>query len=440
MEDEMPIVLDTFVDTHCHMFTAADVPIHATIKRSIKHPLAVLFGGVAARAGFANFERFLMYFDSESIENVRQVVNEMEIALGHTGLAHLQIDAREKILTPLVMDFDTNGNVCKFEGQLRRLVDAAKAHRLEGSGSKVKVLPFVGLDPRKLVYQGGTAGPLLSVAEIKTRVEGFLRDHEVVDSDTRRDRDSLVSGDVIGVKLYPPLGFQVHPEDVSERAAYLAVYEKLAELEVPITVHCQQASYNLSGSAKDEFTTPENWAKVLRASPTLANLRINFGHFGGEQGAAYAIRWDDPVPDDPGGTPSAAGPSHHGWTTRIIKLLKQYDHTYADISAFDYGSQEGVSSLLWILAYDEAGEFDESGGRNHKLKEKLMWGSDYPMFLEKKFNDYPTYFGGFVKNIIHRHSVRETTKFPIPDEVELPEAEGLLRGMTGENPVRFLFG
>ena len=43
----MGIEVDTFVDAHCHMFTVADVPLSAIIKRQVDHPLRLIAGSLA---------------------------------------------------------------------------------------------------------------------------------------------------------------------------------------------------------------------------------------------------------------------------------------------------------------------------------------------------------------------------------------------------------
>ena len=113
----MGIKVKTFVDTHCHMFTVADVPLSAIIKRQVKHPLRLIAGSLAAPVAIKWFDKFIKYFDSESIQNVQLLTRELNSALRGNKLGDFQITAEEKIMTPLVMDFDLNGKVQKSEAQ-----------------------------------------------------------------------------------------------------------------------------------------------------------------------------------------------------------------------------------------------------------------------------------------------------------------------------------
>lgn len=436
----MSIDLDIFIDPHCHMFTAADVPLLTTIKQNIKHPLKVIVASnlapILLKFGIIDIDKFVKFFDSESEENVATVSIELTAALYSNNIGTWSINAQEKILTPLVMDFDYDGKVNKFEAQVKRLVNAATAFK--NNKHNVKVLPFVGLDPRRIIYKDDQ---LLSTTAIDNEVDGFLAKYDVKDAQGRRNRDELDCGDVIGIKLYPPLGFNVFPEEDRERDAYRAIYARLSSLEIPITVHCQEDSFDLTDGKVVKFTSPKNWVNVLAATN---NLRINFGHFGGEEGVKDVIDWRDN--DDPGDPiQEAFGIRKSGWAYEIIKMLKKYDNTFADISAFNFSDKKAVSSLLWILAYDKEGKFDlkDTGCPNYPLTSKLLWGSDYPMILSKKYPTYKEYFKAFVNTIIDRSKIRNNwgwNEYPLPPEDKLPNSVDLLKALCGGNGTKFLFG
>jgi hypothetical protein len=429
----MGIEVDTFVDAHCHMFTVADVPLSAIIKRQVDHPLRLIAGSLAVPLAIKWFDKFIKYFDSESLQNVKLLTGELNRAIGWNKLGDFQVTAPEKIMTPLVMDFDLNGDVKKSGAQLQRLVDAAKTHWAGSRAKAVKVLPFVGLDPRKLVFKNGKDGELLDHPQIGEKTDKFLEENKVKNAASRRDRPNLQGGDVIGVKIYPPLGFKVYPDTARERDAYQVVYERLAELEIPITAHCQKASFDLTDGELKLFTDPRNWADLLGSSETIRKLRLNLGHFGGEKGVIDALDWEDD---------RVEGPSRDGWTYEIIKILKRYDNAYADISAFDFGDKQAVASLLWTLAYDKAGEFNDNDSQspNHPLESKLLWGSDYPMILDKDYENYTSYFADFINSLIRRKDLRKKSRYAIPKESQLPGPAPLLRRLISTNPVEFLFG
>ena len=93
------------------------------------------------------------------------------------------------------------------------------------------------------------------------------------------------------------------------------------------------------------------------------------------------------------------------WTYIIIKLLKNYPNTYADISAYEYSKKEHRNNLIKIFEKDANGDF----GDGYKLVDKLLWGSDVPMVISTKSyreghkdkgeSQYKHYFKGFLKTI-----------------------------------------
>jgi len=93
-------------------------------------------------------------------------------------------------------------------------------------------------------------------------------------------------------------------------------------------------------------------------------LNINFAHFGGEDGLEDMI--DKNIDET-------------SWTYYLVKLLKRYPNTYADISAFDFADKDACKNLKKTLGLDKKGKFDKEG--DYKLKEKLLWGSDVPMVI-----------------------------------------------------------
>jgi hypothetical protein len=92
---------------------------------------------------------------------------------------------------------------------------------------------------------------------------------------------------------------------------------------------------------------------------------------------------------------------------------------------------------MWVLAFDRAGRFDDLGP--HKLEDKLLWGSDYPMILDqKKYPDYGSYFSAFLRVI--NSDIEGLEYYAAPDAVQLPETDELLKKLVWNNPEKFLFG
>jgi hypothetical protein len=228
------------------------------------------------------------------------------------------------------------------------------------------------------------------------------------------------------------------------------VYHVFQERDIPVTVHCQEDSFELTENHKQavSFTSADNWIQVFGQqppAPDLSGLRINFGHFGGEKGLSSTIFWEPEGGFDitAGGdtepvytADSLIGKS--GWTYKIISLLKKHPHTYADISAYDFADPVNAALFLWVLAFDGKGKFDMPGAPNHKLEDKLLWGSDYPMILAgKKYPNYRTYFASFLDVINNKIKGLENHK--TPGAGKLPAPDTLLRKLVWHNPKKFLF-
>ena len=79
-----------------------------------------------------------------------------------------------------------------------------------------------------------------------------------------------------------------------------------------------------------------------------------------------------------------------------------------------------------MLFLDEQGEFasPNPGCPNHRLRDKLLWGSDYPMLLDE-YGDYQTQFDCFL------HAVRK-------NRIAIPNDQELLENMVCTNPKAFL--
>ena len=50
--------------------------------------------------------------------------------------------------------------------------------------------------------------------------------------------------------------------------------------------------------------------------------------------------------------PVARGINSSGWTYDIIRMIKQYDNTFADIYAFNFSDEQAAASNLRIFAHD----------------------------------------------------------------------------------------
>lgn len=416
---------DYFIDCHCHLFTIADIPIYK--------PLEVAVGnadnlGTYSLLGFSIFARpfirpekklhdywtYITFFESEPDQNVARLTGEILAGLDLTR-SSFGIGAKEKVITPLVMDFDSGASVIKLRAQADRLRSAAK-----NNTSKVKILPFLGIHPGR------------------PDVETLLADYQVQSVAKRGGYSKTGTGDFIGIKLYPPLGFDPYPDnDPSLKASYLTFYDKLADMEIPVTVHCQKGSFELTRQT-ELYTNPLNWELVLQEMrPEQANkLRINFAHFGGEDGVKNAVWFERKDGNQLGFLENEFKKiTPDGWTYSIIRMIKKYDNAYADISAFDFSDEQALASFHWLLDQDRKGQLKDLGP--HKLEDKLLWGSDYPMILGGDTLNYAMLLLKFM-GAFHLTG-RKRAAYPYPEPDQAFTREYFLKKICCDNPQKFLF-
>ena len=148
----------------------------------------------------------------------------------------------------------------------------------------------------------------------------------------------------VGIKLYPSLGYEIDSPEMQK------VYAYCDERRIPILMHCTKSGFKHSEAFQDNCS-PAHWEKILR---THKNLKICFGHFGGDEFHAGRPEID--------GTPP--------WGPMILNLMEQYPDVYADISyhtsPMDGGLQEETyfQNMKKYLA-------------NDIYKKRILWGSDF---------------------------------------------------------------
>ena len=356
---------DLFVDNHCHLFNIVDIPLYATLEGKLEMStlkkfafgLGLTIGSIplflagTPKSKLKETEEFLRFFEREISSNIKWLTEQI----------HNTVPAdTDVLLTPLVMDFDLVDKNAKSgldepnaERQLNRLVKAIKETKAKTYG--IKLCPFMGFDLRKLHNEGG----LKAFQKIwkKYSPKGEIDSY-----------DDLKSADVIGIKLYPPLGFNPYSRIQKNRVKYIEFYKWCCDNDIPITAHCQMSSFSpTKSSAVKRNTRPANWWHLLQDNKELQSLRINFAHFGGEDGVEDMFDW------------AFDGIDESSWTYDLIKLLKKYPNTYADVSAYDFADEDACDNINQVLTLDADGKFDKHG--QYQLKDKLLWGSDVPMVI-----------------------------------------------------------
>ena len=395
-----------FIDAHCHLFNFEDVPFYATLRRKVK-PIDTL-GMLAASLGIVNVDRyktFIMFFEQPVHANLHEFLAEAREA----------VPFRSMLLTPLVMDFfDINPETKPVSLQVSHLCDGiAKCAALH---KEDRVLPFIGYDPRHLKQE---------------TLAGFIRYWEQsggVTSPARRAGPGVLqNGQVIGIKLYPPIGFNPDPSkerNPEVRARFVAFYRWCIENQIPLTVHCQYSSYSMhNGERIRYYTHPVNWQRLLARSG-FETLRLNLAHAGGWEDLVAWQGTGKRLHKDSGTGPSSREPGT--WSQVVVSLLKRYPNTYADLSAFNFASRAACSALKKLLERDEKGMY----GDGFAVRKKLLCGSDVPMVIasasykQKRKPAYRNMYERFVRTVLGSLIVNP--------------AEALL-DMTESNPAAFLF-
>ena len=418
--------MKTFIDCHCHAFNLVDVPMYLTLSDKMKMGT---IGRLKLAAGaliylpqiignkkllpnvLERHKEFVLFFERAVERNLEMILTEIHESIEHN---HGSQEITEVLVTPLIMDFDELlalempeqvGKEPSVREQYRRLKIAIETSTVQQIPNS-KVCPFIGFDLRKLLDAN------------KDKLDGFKTFWSESNGLAASKISELESGRLLGIKLYPPIGFNPCPEG-GMPLRYKQFFEWCCSEDVPLTVHCQMSSYSAGKEKKnlDANTSPENWTRLL-ATPGLESLRVNFAHFGGEKGVDDMF---EPFRTD-----------KDSWTYMLIKLLKNYPNTFADISAYDYAEDEHRQNLAKIFVEDAEGDF----GDGYKLEDKLLWGSDVPMVVSGDAyredmdkpgkGHYKYYYAGFLKSINEGKNLKKAHK------------DLIITNMTEKNPLNFL--
>ncbi|MGH7043970.1 MAG: hypothetical protein ACREFY_17845 [Acetobacteraceae bacterium] len=142
----------------------------------------------------------------------------------------------------------------------------------DGSGTirKALVSYYAPFDPARAVLPGSDGDPI-----------------SLLDA-------ALAKGEIIGVKLYPPMGFRAtansdpslqfpaliddHPmAGAALDAALDRMYRVCLKHDAPLMSHCGDSNY--TDPAYGKRAGPQYWLSLINTKP-YRNLRVNLGHFG----------------------------------------------------------------------------------------------------------------------------------------------------------------
>ncbi|MBU0993031.1 MAG: amidohydrolase [Proteobacteria bacterium] len=147
-----------------------------------------------------------------------------------------------------------------------------------------------------------------------------------------------------GVKLYPSLGYEI------DSPAMYAIYAYCEERQIPVLMHCSKGGFKYDDQYTD-YSSPMHWKKILE---NFRNLKICFGHFGGDECHAGLPEIDGKPP----------------WGGMILQLMEQYPNVYADIAYHTAPMDGGKTEDIYFRNL-------KSYLGPEKYADRILWGSDY---------------------------------------------------------------
>ncbi len=161
-------------------------------------------------------------------------------------------------------------------------------------------------------------------------------------------KTSIDSGACVGLKLYPSLGYSIEHLIVKKALKYCNDHE------VPVLLHSNDRGFRKSKSDA-AFCNPKHWEPVLDG---LQNLKVCFGHFGGETQDGKDIWTHSSIPDD-------------SWAMSILKLMEKFPgRVFGDVSFHtdhwndDTKAEHYKNNIIMVLNDD-------------RYKSQVLWGTDF---------------------------------------------------------------
>lgn len=179
----------------------------------------------------------------------------------------------------------------------------------------------------------------------------------------KRDAES---GACVGLKLYPSLGY--HPW----KATMKDVLRYCNDNKLPVLLHCNDQGFRKSKTAAG-YGNPKHWEPILKE---LTDLKVCFGHFGGETQDGKPTWLAPELPES-------------SWASHIIELMRIHPgRVYGDLSyhashleSDDERSANYRKNLIKVLDDDD-------------LSPYVLWGTDYHLLrMESDDTGYGERFG-----------------------------------------------
>lgn len=285
---------------------------------------------------------------------------------------------KKMIASVLMMDFYK-----EFKGKIPRKTMWYQIDEINRMADKYNILPFLAVDPRRVLEENNLEENIYNL---------FLKAF-----------DPNQNGRFFGVKLYPSLGFSVSDYRLKP------FYEVCERLNIPIVSHCGgemvstfekqiEIYYDLDPLKKKiipgnnrverirELNSPDYFVPVMDAFP---NLKLNIAHFGGNEAWKHE--------SDPDLKP------YRDRVDTITKLMNIYEGVYTDFSycLTDAETYEKLNALI---------------KSNPKVKDRIMYGTDYWVVLFTKGDKFMPNLKKFVANVLGDQTLMEMMVTTNPDK------------------------
>lgn len=401
-----------FYDAHCHMMNLSHPNLSVMIKRIFRELgvidrmkislgtflFAIPFVGKVLPSLFNVDDRamnLLAVMETELGDCILQM--EEELRNNNPQWGGLVVSGGDKkqtydriVLTPLIMDFGLKnskkaGGLYKIRWKpiasqvldlclgIKYYLKYRDTHSLPGANPKTplfEIHPFMGINTKNYELKK-TSGDSVDLETLLFKnFAGFKDDtiktrcKKLAASDWRDfsgDIDMIKPYDFIGIKVYPPLGFNPWPTEKWETNAneemekVRFLYDFCQTNNIPITAHCSDGGFRVDKKYA-HLAHPDKWAMVLSNYP---NLRLNLAHFGA---------------------------ANENWRKAIANLILENYNVYTDISyrGVDKEYYDNLRKLLDSHASD----------KREKLMERIIFGSDFMINLMsiESYGKYLQYF------------------------------------------------
>ncbi|MBN2797575.1 MAG: amidohydrolase [Deltaproteobacteria bacterium] len=248
------------------------------------------------------------------------------------------------------------------------MMDMDEGYRCDGA------MPETALTPKQRVDELVEMG-----LAYKGRLAGF------VPFDPRRpDALELVhyglARGMVGVKVYPPMGY--YPADSRYSARLNALYAYCEQEGVPVVSHTSPCGFEALPSY-GLYAAPEGWRAVLKDYP---KLRLCLAHAGSGDHRNYPSIQDNPAkPTEhpvhyPGWYNAAKDWDAQVYARQVLELCADFDNVYTDLSYLTQLSEEGTKrDTLRKTMRDNLVYLFKDPRLGRVMQTRLMFGSDWHM-------------------------------------------------------------